>query len=179
MVTQLNSVLLLLIPPFIGSGTSLIGGFGTSPALQRVMSLRSITVSAIVVTAIAVAVVGFHRKTQQKSASQMIAEARVAAHKNDKFLMVQFGASWCPDCVELSKSLKDSITSNRLEQYFIVVNIDVGEFNRNLNVARSLGIDVTEGIPVAVFFPPRGDVSSVKLGTEQILEFVKEVIARP
>ena len=93
--------------------------------------------------------------------------------------MVQFGASWCPDCVELSKSLKDSITSNRLEQYFIVVNIDVGEFNRNLNVARSLGIDVTEGIPVAVFFPPRGDVSSVKLGTEQILEFVKEVIARP
>jgi len=142
------------------------------------MSLRSIAISASVL-AIAVALVAYHREAQQKSASQMIEEARIAAHKNDKFLMVQFGASWCPDCIELSKSLKDSITSNRLEQYFIVVNIDVGEFNRNLNVARSLGVDVTEGIPVAVFFPPRGDVSSVKLGTEQILEFVKEVIARP
>ena len=143
------------------------------------MSLRSITGSAIVVTIIAVALVAYHREGQQKSASQMIEEARIAAHKNDKFLMVQFGASWCPDCVELSKSLKDSITSNRLEQYFIVVNIDVGEFNRNLTVARSLGIDVTEGIPVAVFFPPRGDVSSVRLGTQQILAYIKEVIARP
>ena len=143
------------------------------------MSLRSITISAIVVTTIAVALVGYHRKTQQNSASQMIEEGRLAAHKLDKFLMVQFGASWCSDCVELSRSLKDVITSERVEQHFIVVNIDVGEFNRNVNVARSLGIDVTEGIPVAVFFPPRSDVSSVRLGTKQILAYIKEVIARP
>jgi len=109
----------------------------------------------------------------------MIEEARLAAHKLDKFLMVQFGASWCSDCVELSRSLKDIITSERVERHFIVVNIDVGEFNRNVNVARSLGIDVTEGIPVAVFFPPRSDVSSVRLGTKQILAYIKEVIARP
>ena len=109
----------------------------------------------------------------------MIEEARVAARKLDKFLMVQFGASWCPDCVELSRNLNDAITFEKVEQHFIVVNIDVGEFNRNVNVARSLGIDVTEGIPVAVFFPPRGDVSSVRLGTQQILAYIKEVIARP
>ena len=133
----------------------------------------------MVVTTIAVTLVEYHRKTQQKSASQIIEEARVAAYQNDKFLMVQFGASWCPDCVELSRSLKDVITSERFERHVIVVNIDVGEFNRNMNVARSLGIDITEGIPVAVFFPPRGDVSTVRLGTKQILAYIKEVIARP
>jgi len=93
--------------------------------------------------------------------------------------MVQFGASWCPDCLELSKSLNDMIIFNHLEQHFVVVNIDVGEFNRNLNVARSVGVDVNQGIPVAVFFPPHSDVTSVKLGTQQILGYIKEVIARP
>jgi thiol-disulfide isomerase/thioredoxin len=187
MTAQLNPVLVLLIRPFIGLCSALIEKpirlsqryvRNITCSAKRV-SLRSITVSTIVVTIIAVALVGYHRKTQQKSPSQMIEEARVAAHKNDKFLMVQFGASWCPDCVELSRSLKDVITSNRVEQHFVVVNIDVGEFNRNLNVARSLGVDVSQGIPVAVFFPPHNEISSVKLGTEQILAYIKEVNARP
>ena len=151
------------------------------------MSLRSFRIPTLVVTISLIALVGYHRKAQQKTpslagvrvTSQMIEEARLTAMKNDKVLMVRFGASWCPDCLELSKSLNDVITSNRLEQHFVVVNVDVGEFNRNLNVARSLGVDVNQGIPVAVFFPPHSDASSVKLGTEQILGHIKEVIARP
>jgi len=151
------------------------------------MSQRSITVSTVAVTIIAIVLAGHHHKTPQKTAlpaavsvtSQMIEEARFTALKNNKFLMVEFGASWCSDCLELSKSLTDVITSDRLERHFVVVNVDVGEFNRNLNVARSLGVDVTQGIPVAVFFPPRSDVHLVKLGTEQILRYIKEVITRP
>src|SRR5215831_9403662 len=106
------------------------------------MSPRSITVSTVVLTVIAVALVGYHRKTQQKTASsieaeatsKMIEEARVTAVNNDKFLMVLFGAGWCPDCLELSKNLKDVITSHRLGRHFVVVNIDVGELNRTLSV---------------------------------------------
>ena len=100
------------------------------------MSLRSFRIPTLVVTISIIALVGYHRKAQQKTpsptgvrvTSQMIEEARLTAMKNDKFLMVQFGASWCPDCLELSKSLNDVITSNRLEQHFVVVNVDVGEF---------------------------------------------------
>jgi hypothetical protein len=38
------------------------------------------------------------------------------------------------------------------------VNVDVGKFNRNRDVAKSLGVTLTRGIPVAVFFDPQGRV---------------------
>src|SRR5215468_6774299 len=99
------------------------------------MSLRSITVSTVLVTIIVIALFGYHQRTRQKKASpadarvtSQIQEARDTALKSNRFLMVQFGASWCPDCLELSKSLNDMIRFNHLEQHFVVVNIDVGEF---------------------------------------------------
>ena len=181
MTVQFNSVLVLLIKE---RTCYLVRNITCS---TKLMSLRSFRIPTLVVTISIIALVGYHRKAQRNTpspagvrvTSQMLEEARLTAMKNDKVLMVRFGASWCPDCLELSKSLNDVITSNRLEQHFVVVNVDVGEFNRNLNVARSLGVDVNQGIPVAVFFPPHSDASSVKLGTEQILGYVKEVTARP
>jgi hypothetical protein len=56
-----------------------------------------------------------------------------------------------------------------------VFKIDVGEFNRNLDIAQSLGVDVMQGIPVAVFFAPIGSSTSTRQGTDQILAYLKAV----
>jgi hypothetical protein len=50
----------------------------------------------------------------------------------------------------------------------------VGEFNRHLDIARALGVDLTQGIPAAVFFKPDGAESTPKVGNRQILDYVKE-----
>jgi hypothetical protein len=70
--------------------------------------------------------------------------------------------------------LSEQKTQSTLGERFIVMNVDVGEFNRHLDVARGLGVDVNQGIPAAIFFKPDGSESSRKLGNRQILEYIRE-----
>jgi hypothetical protein len=49
-----------------------------------------------------------------------------------------------------------------IDRSFVCVNVDVGEFNRNLDVARSLGVDVIQGIPAAASLRRASDQPSSK-----------------
>jgi len=111
------------------------------------------------------------------------AQARArAAHKN---VMVIFGANWCEDCVVLHRNLDAANTRDYVQSHFEVVSVDVGQFNKNQDVAKSLGVDLNRGIPVAAFFDwegkPIGNTNagelepSRKYHSEQILQFLKEV----
>jgi thioredoxin 1 len=133
------------------------------------MNRRTSVLVSIFVIAVAAAVI--YRETT-KVDQGLIAEARARARRNHKFLMVEFGADWCSDCAQLSKSLEDDRRRDRFKKEFEVLYIDVGEFNRNLDIAKSLGIDVTEAIPAAAFFPPGSDQRIIKRGTNPILAFV-------
>jgi thioredoxin 1 len=135
--------------------------------------------ASIVFLAIAVAAFVSHVKTQQQATqgrvtTAMLQQARENARANGKSLMVQFGADWCSDCVELSQQLEQEGIRSSLRAHFVVLKVDVGEFNRNIDLAKSLGIDVTIGIPTAVFFPSNGTAQSSRRGTEQILAYLRE-----
>jgi thiol:disulfide interchange protein len=129
----------------------------------------------------------YHRETQSKTASfgyrrvtaEMLNKARAGAQTNHKFLMVEFGADWCSDCLELSKSLETKAVRNYLKEHFVVLNVDVGQFNLNIDVAKSLGVDIDQGIPTAVFFPPSRTVPSKRLGANQILAYLNDVVEQP
>ncbi len=142
------------------------------------MSRRLILSIAVLIIALAVVVV--HRRAGQAFSEKssvspaLLIQARTDALINRKFLMVQFGADWCGDCVELSKALHQNAMQAYLEEQFIVLKVDVGEFNRNLDIAKSVGIDVLQEIPTAVFFPPSGSQPVTKRGTRQILTYVRE-----
>lgn len=103
-----------------------------------------------------------------------IGKARAAAELHHKFLMVEFGADWCSDCRELARTLEQN-RRDQIRQYVDVVKVDVGEFNRNLDVARSLHVDVNQGIPTAVFFPPAGSQPRIEVGNKQILSYLDEI----
>lgn len=104
-----------------------------------------------------------------------IEEARNEARQNHKFLMVEFGADWCSDCLELARTMREPETQPFL-QNLNLVKVDVGEFNRNLEIARSLGVDVNQGIPAAVFFPPNGIPPSREVGNAQILAYLHRFV---
>lgn len=103
-----------------------------------------------------------------------IDDARAAANAKRKFLFVEFGANWCSDCLALSKTLNEPSRRTDLESRFDMIYVDVGEFNRNLDVARFLGINVNDGIPAAVFFPPAG-FPVRKTGNREILDFLEHI----
>jgi thioredoxin len=74
--------------------------------------------------------------------AKMLAKARADAHMDHKYLMVSFGADWCSDCQELSRSLMDEGLRDYVNSHFVVVGVSVGQFDRNIDVAKSLGLDI-------------------------------------
>jgi protein disulfide-isomerase len=111
--------------------------------------------------------------------AEMLDEARANARTNHKFLMVAFGADWCSDCLELSQTLEEELLRDFLTKHFVVFNVDVGQFNRNIDIAKSLDVDINQGIPTAVFFPPGEAAPSKRLGTNQILAYLNDVLEHP
>ena len=114
-----------------------------------------------------------HLRIAKEITLQSINDSRQMARRNHRYLMVEFGADWCTDCRQLSEQLREQKTQATLAERFTVVHIDVGEFNRHLDIARALGVDVNQGIPAAVFFDPDGSELSPKVGKRQILEYVQ------
>jgi len=114
-----------------------------------------------------------------------IADAKSRAAANGKMVMVTFGANWCPDCLTLHKDLEDPVTREYANAKFEIVNVDVGEFDKNAAVARELGVAPVNGIPLAVFFSSdgrpicdtrRGELEPSRHYTSsEILDFLKEV----
>jgi thiol:disulfide interchange protein len=118
-------------------------------------------------------------------ARREIADAKARAAANGKMVMVTFGANWCPDCLTLHKDLEDPVTREYANRKFERVNVDVGEFDKNADVARELGVAPVNGIPLAVFFSSdgrpicdtrRGELQPSRHYTSsEILDFLKEV----
>jgi thiol-disulfide isomerase/thioredoxin len=107
------------------------------------------------------------------------------AKASGKLLMVTFGANWCPDCRALHRSLSQPATRRYVSARFELVNVDVGDFDRNIPLASELGVDLDAGIPVAIFLAPDGStVGTTNNGeleparsytSRQILAFMHEV----
>ena len=122
------------------------------------MNLRTVLLAVIVLGACST-----HKDKLQR--------AKDEANSAGRILMVEFGADWCSDCRVLSAELEKDSYRQRLATGFVRYRVDVGEFDRNLDVAKSVGLNLSQ-IPTAVFFTPAGGRIE-RSGTSEILDFVK------
>ena len=121
-------------------------------------------------------------------ASDEIVIARAEAKDRGRFLMVTFGANWCYDCRNLHRMLETDEVSEYTNELFDLVFVDVGKMNRNREVAERLGVTLSRGIPVAVFYAPDGSLIGATnegqleparyYSSKQILKFVRDVAER-
>jgi protein disulfide-isomerase len=79
------------------------------------------------------------------------------ARSEGKFLLVVFGANWCEDCRDLDRAMRGT-SAPLIGSRFVVVKIDVGNFNRNLDLAQRYGNPIGKGIPAAVVVTPAGQI---------------------
>ena len=73
-------------------------------------------------------------------------------------LLVVFGANWCPDCRVLDLALKSGASAALIARDFRIVKVDVGRFDRNLDLAEAYGVPLKKGIPAVAVLSPRGKV---------------------
>jgi len=137
-----------------------------------------VTTRLIVFSAMALGVgiiwISYHQNHKTPTV-ESIDQARVKARRNHKVLMVEFQADWCSDCRALSRSFQQPSIRDYLARHVEALDVDVGQFDRNLDIARSLGVDVNQGIPAAVFFLPEQGSASRKIGNAQILDYLHQL----
>jgi thioredoxin 1 len=87
-----------------------------------------------------------------------VKQALSAAKKSQMPVLVIFGANWCKDCRALDQALSTGRNAELVKREFKVVKVDVGNFNKNLDVAEAYGNPIKKGIPAAVVLSPDNKV---------------------
>ena len=86
---------------------------------------------------------------EKANAEADVEHALNSARAEHKDVLLIFGANWCGDCRALDKALHGS-SSRLLESRFDTVKIDVGNFDKNLELSRRYGNPIAKGIPAVV-----------------------------
>ena len=147
------------------------------------MNIRLI---AFVVLAFTLSACEQYKYDPSADAAKEFESALSDATSDDKYLMVVFGADWCPDCLKLHENLQSTEVSSYMSDHMDFMTVDIGDRDRNIGFASSLGVSIENGIPVAVFFDPNGNPigatnngqlePSRYLTSRQILKFIEAVV---
>jgi protein disulfide-isomerase len=100
------------------------------------------------------------------NAQNDIADAINLAEKTDKYILLEMGGNWCPDCRTLGEYFAREDIKSWLDERFIVVAVDVGEWDKNLDIAERYGNPISEGIPSLVVLDAEGNLEFATLAGE-------------
>jgi thioredoxin 1 len=87
-----------------------------------------------------------------------IRTALVQAGRAKLPVLVVFGANWCGDCQVLDMAFQTGASAPLIHEHFEVVKVNVGKFDRNVDIAASYGLSLQNGIPAVVVLSPQGKV---------------------
>ncbi|HEX3836729.1 MAG TPA: thioredoxin family protein [Steroidobacteraceae bacterium] len=123
---------------------------------------------------------------EQADAAADVQHAIAAAQADHKKVLLVFGANWCPDCRALDRAMHGS-SRHLIDSEFDVVKIDVGNFDKNLTLAKRYGNPIAKGIPAVVvvgsgnqvlYSTRGGELANAGQMTEQsIYDFLKAKVA--
>jgi thioredoxin 1 len=124
---------------------------------------------------------------ENANARQQIKQALTQAATDHKTIIIVFGANWCPDCRMLEYGMSKGASASLIQKDFEVVKINVGRFDKNVDVAASYGVPLKEGIPAVSFVSPdnhvlyvtkEGELANARsMGDDGIYKFFKQVLA--
>ncbi len=96
--------------------------------------------------------------TASADARAEIDAARGRAAREGKRVAVVFGSDWCPDCHAFEKALGHRLVVPIIEPGYVVVQVSVGNRDRNLDIMRDYGMHVGSGIPAVAVLEPDGSL---------------------
>ena len=132
-----------------------------------------------------VAISGVALADDKESARADIQKAVAIAAAQHQQTLVIFGASWCGDCKALNASIKEGKAAPLFAKDFQIVHVDVGQFDKNEDVADSYGVPLKKGIPAVaivstnntvLYATKEGELSNARyMGEDGIYKFFKKV----
>jgi len=95
---------------------------------------------------------------ESADAKAAVQQALSAAKESRTPVFVIFGANWCEDCRALDRAIQSGQSADLLAREFKVVKVDIGNFDRNLDLVAAYGNPIKKGIPAAVILSPGNEV---------------------
>jgi len=89
-------------------------------------------------------------------AKHEIEQALRAAVKSRKRVLLVFGGNWCYDCHVLDAAFQLPEIAPTLNRNYVVVHVDVGEYNKNLDLAKKYDVPLERGVPAAAVLDSEG-----------------------
>jgi protein disulfide-isomerase len=88
-----------------------------------------------------------------------ITAALSRATGEQKEVLLIFGANWCEDCRVLNAAMNNAPLAERIAERYVVVKVDVGNWDKNLDVVKAWGDPITNGIPSIVVVAADGSIA--------------------
>ena len=119
------------------------------------------------------------------NADAAVTAAFARAGKSHKRVLIDLGANWCVDCIVLANFLKLPEMQRFMAAHYEVVTVDVGRFNRNLQIPARFGVTKKlEGVPALLIVTPDGklindkDVFATASASEMTPKSVADYLAK-
>ena len=91
-------------------------------------------------------------------AQQDIAAALARAAREKKRVLLDFGGNWCGDCQVLEIYFHDPSNRSLLEANYVLVPVNIGRYDENLDIAAKYGVPVSKGVPALAVLAPDGQL---------------------
>nr|MEA2796964.1 hypothetical protein [Phenylobacterium sp.] len=92
------------------------------------------------------------------NADAQVARAKARARASGKLLLIDLGGNWCGDCRILTATMERPELKAFVERHYQVVLVDVGRFDKNLQIPAHYGItERLAGVPALLVVDPKTD----------------------
>jgi thioredoxin 1 len=87
-----------------------------------------------------------------------VAAALAAAAADHKRVILDFGGNWCPDCRVLDLYLHDAANKPLLDTNYVLVHVNIGRLNENVDIAARYRIPLRKGVPALAVLDEHGEL---------------------
>jgi len=95
-----------------------------------------------------------------------IAAALKTAAATHKRILLDFGGNWCGDCLVLDLYFHDPANRPILEANFVLVHVNIGHMDANLDIAEKYQIPLRRGVPALAVLSEKGTLLYSQKGGE-------------
>ena len=95
-----------------------------------------------------------------------LAAALKIAATTHKRILLDFGGNWCPDCQVLDIYFHDPANRSILEAKFVLVHVNIGHMDANLDIARQYEVPLQRGVPALAVLRENGKLLYSQKGGE-------------
>jgi thiol:disulfide interchange protein len=95
-----------------------------------------------------------------------LAAALKTAATTHKRILLDFGGNWCPDCQVLDIYFHDPANRRILEANFVLVHVNIGHMDANLDIARQYEVPLRRGVPALAVLDEHGKLLYSQKGGE-------------